>query len=561
MRVRFHHSALLPLLLFLVAVTVHHAGAEDSIVQDVTEAQTEASLANASTNTGATASLLQGASGSTSNTTDLKEDGDSYKVRNKLDVGLNSYKSGSVSIRPMQGFQQIADSDVVKKMLKEQITKKVPVMYQTMMMVENGAATGFIGAMNNVGNLLDSTMQASNLQLAMYDAFDDMDIQKRNYQKALLVEMEKNHQNSWPSALWAAAADSLEQSDVTPMPTEYKSDHKASGGPKPTTLNSPDAESAETTLVDTVFKEDPPKEGESSEGSYKNQEIRQWKEDFREMIGDIKFRKEDKDGFEVDDWEFDNPVEDGRKAIDKRSQERAKEAYKGMLQILRETCNFKNKDENYKKPIFEKAKPSDLLSQTRGGWFNSGFTYLGGDNLSEARKNASAPDMPLTVNFIDALYSVAVGQADLSGASWSSGGECGQIFNENKEMPDESPDAAKESGLGLEACKNGTCLAHRIIAEAARFIGRSRVYHEYVLLIRTTFRLVPFNDPNRKFVNALIEENLNYINLESAMADNRERWINFTNKLSAIAQARVGSTVFRPQSGNVTSTGVDNATR
>jgi hypothetical protein len=105
---------------------------------------------------------------------------------------------------------QVANSDDVAKMVKGMIKMKVPVLYQTMMMVENGAATGFIGAMGNMNGLLDSTMQASQLQLAMYEALDPGGQRAHEYGKAVYEQLQvESHNNSWPMALWAANSDEL----------------------------------------------------------------------------------------------------------------------------------------------------------------------------------------------------------------------------------------------------------------------------------------------------------------------------------------------------------------
>ena len=505
--------------------------------EKVIKAETQANIGSTGTTTGSAAGLTT--SSASSDATAAEED--PYKIRQFSDTGANGFKGGSVSIRPMQGIQQIADSKVVKGMLKELITSEVPVMYQTMMMVENGAATGFIGAMGSVGDILDSTMQASRLQLAMYDAFDDTGRDKKRYQEAIKVEMTKNHADSWPSALWAAAADKLDKQSVTPIPQQYNSDHEESGGPSANT-NESNAEGAESTeeaeLAEELFTEPEDwKKLEAEQRARQNEKLNEWKLEFKKRIGDIKTTYTNREG-----WiEQTFTVKPGTRSLDKDANKAAEAAYKGMMKILRKYCNFKAGGSNYYIGMFQKKKPGDLLLE-----------------LKEEREDASAPDMPLSINYIDALFNSTMGDDEFTADGWFSPGTCGEVFAEAKKMPDGEPDF--ESGFTMKDCKENTCLIHQLIAAGARFVGRSRVYHEYLILLQTAMRMTT-NNEQRERLNFLIEQNLDNLNLQSEIADNQERWISFTNQLSAIAQGRVGSTIFRPQSGNITSKGVDSVSK
>lgn len=503
----------------------------------MTEAETRAIIGG----TGATTGPAAGLTGSGASYEATRTEEDRYNTKKYLDTGANGFKGGSVSIRPMQGIQQIADSKVVKGMLKDLITSEVPVMYQTMMMVENGAATGFIGAMGSVGDILDSTMQASRLQLAMYDAFDDTGRDKKRYQEAIRVEMTKNHADSWPSALWAAAADKLDKQSVTPIPQQYNSAHEESGGPSANTneSNAKDEEpTQEAELAEELFTE--PKDWEKLEAEQRarqNETLDEWKEEFKDRIGDITTTYTNREG-----WiEQTFTVKPGTRSLDKDANKAAEAAYKGMMKILRKYCNFKAGSSNYYTGMFQKKKPGDLLLE-----------------LKEEREDASAPDMPLSINYIDALFNSTMGDDEFTEDGWFVPGTCSAVFDATKEMPDSGPNL--ESGITMKDCKENTCLIHQLIAAGARFVGRSRVYHEYLILLRTAMRMTT-NNQQRELLNYLIEQNLDNLNLQSEIADNQERWISFTNQLSAIAQGRVGSTIFRPQSGNITSKGVDSVSK
>lgn len=192
------------------------------------------------------------------------------KRTKSVEIGLKDTHTQSIPIRPMQGFMQVANSDDVAKMVKGMIKMKVPVMYQTMMMVENGAATGFIGAMGNMNGLLDSTMQASQLQIAMYEAMDPGGQRAHEYGKAVYEGLQiEGHNNSWPMALWAANSDQLEpdkaNSDVkgATVQHKYKRPTNELGGPgvnanlmdeNSKSIEGGDDKSKQISLIDLTFE-------------------------------------------------------------------------------------------------------------------------------------------------------------------------------------------------------------------------------------------------------------------------------------------------------------------
>jgi hypothetical protein len=90
----------------------------------------------------------------------------------EADLGRNIQLNNNIILPPLKGFRQLADAAPIKEMYKELINKEVPVLFQTMMMVENGAATGFIGSMGAVSNLMNNTIQTQQFQLQLMDLTD-----------------------------------------------------------------------------------------------------------------------------------------------------------------------------------------------------------------------------------------------------------------------------------------------------------------------------------------------------------------------------------------------------
>ena len=82
--------------------------------------------------------------------TDSAEDPTKFMNENNKvpDFGATERKNVSIVFPPLKGLSQILNSSVTKDLLKELTASETTVLMQTYMMVENGAATGFMGGMN-----------------------------------------------------------------------------------------------------------------------------------------------------------------------------------------------------------------------------------------------------------------------------------------------------------------------------------------------------------------------------------------------------------------------------
>ncbi len=105
----------------------------------------------------------------------------------------------------------LMDSKQYKEMLRGMITSKVPVMYQTMMMVENGAATGFIGSVQNVSQLLSNSVGSADLELTMRGVIAPEEQKKfvEGFYKGLKDQKPGAGKNLWPVGLYAVSKDKL----------------------------------------------------------------------------------------------------------------------------------------------------------------------------------------------------------------------------------------------------------------------------------------------------------------------------------------------------------------
>ena len=125
------------------------------------------------------------------------------------DLGPNPKPATGLHLPAMKGFRELADAQPVQDMFKGLVTKKVPVLFQTMMMVENGAATGFMGSMQAVSNLMSNQVETTQLSFQLDDMLDPSGQRKFEHGVAILNALEGGGDvKTWPDALWDARGDS-----------------------------------------------------------------------------------------------------------------------------------------------------------------------------------------------------------------------------------------------------------------------------------------------------------------------------------------------------------------
>jgi hypothetical protein len=477
------------------------------------------------------------------------EKAEEYTKVEKYDMGVNEHNLANIPIRANQGFMQVMDLKETQDMLKGMINKKVPVLYQTMMMVENGAATGFIGSVASVNALLSSTMQASQLQLSMYEAMDPNGDGARRYIANVYNELQdEKHKDVWPLALWGANKDILDPSKLqkaNPNP-QYNAARVESrkGGPSldpRVKADKGEAEQASTKdkiKLSEVLFEEAERAGASNQG-YKNQsqEVKAFKEEFVKLLGDIESEVQDKGGAQLIVSKFLAPEEqDKRRSLEIIDYENAVKAWTGIQVVLKAYCEFKAGDSNYTKEMFKKTRPASIFDQT-GGPF--GFF---GTNVKQAREDASAPDIPLTINFIDQIFKLMVNGKEIIEKS-----DCDQFKKEAKDMPDASANGG--AGDSFDNCKDKPkdCLRNKVILNAARIVGRSRTLHRFVTLQEQVDQFVA--DPRTvEQVNFLIGRATDGVDIRAEIEANRELWVQFSNFISRLAQGQASSSIFRPGS-------------
>ena len=466
----------------------------------------------------------------------------------KLDLGQNSATEATFPLRNMQALGQMADSADLQKYYHALLRRRIPVGQMTMMMVENGAATGFMGALSGLSSIYDNTIQSHSLQLAQLQAFDHSGLAVKQYERSLAEQMQvEGHKDAYVHAMWASNADVLDidsanRAQERPKTPEYvyplalTETRGAIIDPKinPEKMEPETVQPPKKRLSAIVFDDEIAKVSQSDDLTGKQHsndvaKIQSFKREFIELFGDVEYQVEDRNGAHIRNMLYIEPARiDGRKAIDALDRSYLESVWTNMQTILREYCAYKAQDSNYEKELYDKLRPASVLE----------------DHKTE-RDNASAPDIALTVPFVDQIFKLMVSGQALQKV------DCAALFNPSIDtmpsMNDESSSKVSASATPAAApassndtfddCKSEPkrCLRNKVIYTATRLIARSRTLHHYLFAYQQSLQFT--REPQyQEQVGDLVDYALAGVNLETEIEDNRERWIGFTNFLSKLAQ-------------------------
>lgn len=513
--------------------------------REVVSKASEAAAANAGTSTQRTTieEFSTKPLTSTGVTIESKEAEKALPQAEEYDLGQNSATQATVPLRNMQAFGQMADSEDVQKHFKALIKKRVPVHYMTMMMVENGAATGFIGAMAGLNGMYQNTIQSHGLQLAQMQAFDTTGMAVKQYEKTLAEQLQvEGHKDAFIPALWAVNADVVDPDGgggasgqkAPQMKYEYPQNKGVQADPAidVNNLANGPANAEPEKLLSKMIEDVKNKEAQGSQGEkHKNgQKLQEFVQELVKLVGDIKIKVEDKNGAHVRTLEFIQPTQkdDKRRGLDAVDRKNIEEVWENTQKVLQEYCKFKSGDDNYSKDIFQKLRPAKVFE----------------DKKTE-RAKASAPDMPLTIPYVDQIFRLMASGQPIKKD------ECQNVFNHSvDQMP--SIDDTTGSADTFDDCKNKpkTCLRNKVILTGAKLVARSRTLHQYLYLLDTANKLTSASPAVHDLFVRLVDHTLEGVNIETEIADNRERWIGFSNFLGQLAQGQASGSVFRPMISN-----------
>jgi hypothetical protein len=452
-------------------------------------------------------------------------------------------------VPPMAGFQQIAGMKTMKDMLKRLITADVPVMFQTMMMVENGAATGYIGSMNTVGSLLSNTIQTSQLQMDLFDA-EEAGGKKKAYVLEAYGNMvsESENKDSWPAALWWASGDRIEG---TPKPINTVKDNTESTGSSETTLKEAEKElpaeggaKKELLLSELLF----PPGAYSPEAGFFAGDLQ---EGMLNWVGDLKIVTQQtgehssvvKPEFvEAKKFESASSSSSGSggsegepgSVYDLLVKETTLEVWKHLHLIMKQYCEFKQRNDNYTKEMFEKKRPSSAIKD-------------------EDWKKIHSLDVKPSINLVDQLFKLFLGRRNVSEI------RCDSFRGDENTLPDKG-EPTSSSGTIFDSCDENPkqCLRNVVLYRITRFIAISQVNYFYrwmweQIYVRTK------DEAEQEYLTDLFCTNVQLgwpcdpgTEFSVRIDTNRVAWIEFSNKLSKFAQGQGGSAIFRPSSDSST---------
>ena len=495
-----------------------------------------------------------------------------------FDAGRLPTQPGETKLTRMPAhtaFRGLADSKQYKEMFKGMITSEVPVMFQTMMMVENGAATGFIGSLQSVSNMLDSSIQAANLELAMRRVQGpEAEKQFVNAVHEGLVRSENDQvDHLWPVGLFYASGDQITEQ----LTTQYKlqQPYKRNNSHGATTVQhmpkvrrpNQDEDAAEYTLSESLFGQG------TGSGSSADKRIGEEKKFFKEVIGDIEFQRAEnndpdnpavlvnakyippekkatvkKNGGSSGDARGDKfSVPDEVFGINVKYHEVRKETWKDMYTLLGAYCEFKKTNGNKGLEIFNKE-------------FVSGWVHTVDPRLID---KVSSNNFKISLNVIDQVFKIWVQTSTDSAQPTKM--EC-SFDNAEQEMPEDAE--PMENGEG-DSCKGAEkakkCRRNKWLYRLVDIIALDKVIdqakdtYEAAMVKALTIDASTAEHVNQLFCNSLVsnqtsEMNHNQCNIgfwfDSMVGFNRQRWSDQLESTAKLAQSLGGSSNFRFQPNN-----------
>lgn len=442
------------------------------------------------------------------------------------DFGKNEQQSVNVVLPPLKGMRQMLDSEVTTRFLKDMTSASSTVLMQTYMMVENGAATGFMGGMNIGSNLMQNMLQTQQFQLDMMDASDSSGQMKEAYAKKIASILQKpEYQDVWPSALYIASGEDNQAPKVkmAALPTESEPFDLAGLDPARAADRL-----ANKKLSDLLFYQSAQASPLDSQG-HQNPQLNTLKEDFVKFVGDVELRlsnpnqlaKTSRDltlAYSPPAWDDEHK----RRGIAAVNWTEVQVVWVSLNEILYQVCDWKTKNPNAGKKQWQ----METLASTK----DIGGAGPGGG--SDPWEIASSPDIPLTMNVVEQLYEFVEKNP---GKDFT----CDQLKKGFDDMPDSDASGADAANLNDCSGKNG-CKKNRLVLYLSYLIARSKTLHQYRTLygISKRFATEPLTDNllERLFVRAL-----SGMDLQEEIGLNRARFDTFVVRMSELAQGDTGS--------------------
>lgn len=292
--------------------------------------------------------------------------------------------------------------------------------------------------------------------------------------------------------------------------------------------------SATVLFSEELFKEAMNGSGSSGNG-FLNSQATQFKDEFTNLLGDFETKAEDNGtGAQRREWKYKKPKDiDGRAAFEGVEFAYTQKAWEGLQTILQEYCRFKQGDTNYGEDIFKKKRPAKVL-----------------EDKDEQRQNASAPDMPLTVSFVDQLFKLMVVGKDEKAL------DCNSEFPTDKsKMPGHSSGIATTASFDDCSANASECLRSKVVYNAVKIVARSRALHRYKYILDIALRFAAKNPEYERLVTQLFLNSLSTVDIDDELVLNRTLGVQYSDFIGRLAQGQMSSNIFRPGAANQSQVG------
>lgn len=455
------------------------------------------------------------------------------------DYGPSTRQEVNVSFPPLRGLRQILNSQVTADLITDLTKAKANVLLSTYMMVENGAATGFMGGVNIGQNLMSNMLQAQDAQMRMLDVVDPKGQAKEAYvrQIANLMKTSNGNQNIWPAAIYMASGEDGKK----PKEDEMKD---LKDGQQPYTFkNVPHAgnqnEENKRLLSDLLFVE--AGTGSVTGGAVlaansttpDNQKISQLKDELKKLVGDV--RVEIKNPTELSrtiEYQYLAPEEkDNRRGVAKTNWEEVQVVWESINNILADVCDFYVQNPNASRDIVDKYTLAT-------------YRQIGQDrNGASPWELASAPDIPMSINVIKMLFTYIEKNEDLRKI------KCDESVRlKAKDIPtNDVPNGTK----GNDCSRTNGCIRKKVILQLSYLIARSKTYHTYGTLYGLSKKFA--TDPDiAAQVEELFGRTLAGIDIQEEIALNQAQYEEYISFLAKLVKGDIGAgTVLRGGQSNM----------
>ena len=433
------------------------------------------------------------------------------------DFSMHQQQGVNIVLPPLKGLSQILDATVTQDLLKRLTAAKVPVMMQTYMMVENGAATGFMGGMNIGSNLMSNMLDTQQYKLQLMGITDDTGKIKEAYAKDIAKKLQTNS-DVWPAALYDASGEDG-QAPTAKMDTLTGT---AFTFQNLSLFNSNDKKAL---LTDLLF--DPSCHTVAAGGNSCSLaaagDLTKLREDFKSRVGDVSINLEAAGGSKLARdviYDFVPPKQDATsqlRGLPKVTWEEVQVSWESVNQLLYEYCEW---EKSYASPgVF---KGENACTTLKIG------TKTGNEDPFEL---ASAPDMPLTCNVMKQLYTIATEKGRPT--------DCKELQLKAADIPTSS--AASDPANFNDCSKGGKggCEKNRTILQLSYFVARSRALYQYRSLYSIS-RKFATDAHSADLLERVFARVLAGMNIDDEIRENRSRYLDFLDHMSKLSQGKLG---------------------